>query len=262
MKQNTVVFTINHERSQASHFIFGTMHLANDDAFTHVQQAQILLENCTHYYGEMDLGKISPDALENAFKLPFEGKLVDLMSKKQYKRMENMLRKAFQFEIQAHENYIPFYIQSMLTENVLEKKHGLPLDYFLYQEALNAGKELGGIESPERQLDILKQIPLTTQLKGLRKITRDPKKFRKTLKRLSCAYQKADIKKIYQMSKKQLGGMRKLLLIERNEKMAEFIFQHLGNTSSFFSLGAGHLDGQKGVLELLKTKGCIIEPVY
>lgn len=262
MKQNTVLFSIQGNASESVHFIFGTMHLANDDAYSHIIKARVRLEKCSHYFGEMDLGKISSDEMDKAFRFP-EGKIIsDLMTKKQFERIAVTLRKAFYFDAYAFKEYIPFFIQSMITENVLEKNHKLPLDYFLYQEAFNAGKVLGGIESPERQLEILKQIPLESQLNTLRKICRNTKKFRRNLKNLSIAYQQADIKKIYKMSKKQLGGIRKLLLTDRNETMANFIYEHLGVNSSFFALGAGHLAGKKGVIALLKSKGCKVEPVY
>ena len=67
--------------------------------------------------------------------------------------------------------------------------------------------------------------------------------------------------KILKKVKKTAGSMRDALLYDRNIIMADRI-EELGSQSSLFAaIGAGHLGGKKGVLRLLKQKGCEIIPV-
>ncbi|HMP32610.1 MAG TPA: TraB/GumN family protein [Saprospiraceae bacterium] len=63
---------------------------------------------------------------------------------------------------------------------------------------------------------------------------------------------------MYKKSKKNLGGIRKLMLYDRNYAMADkviTILQHDSENSHFFCFGAAHLEGGKGVLSYLKKEG-------
>jgi len=62
------------------------------------------------------------------------------------------------------------------------------------------------------------------------------------------------IYKLHQISKASLGGLRKLMLRDRNRRMADFIYANKG-TPSFYTFGAAHLAGTDGVLPLLKRSG-------
>ena len=74
------------------------------------------------------------------------------------------------------------------------------------------------------------------------------------------AYEEQNIQRIYKRTKKSLGKYRQLLLNNRNELMTKGIESML-NVGSFYTIGAAHLGGNRGVIALLKRKGIKIKPI-
>jgi len=258
---DTLLFQVKSPDNQNKHFVFGTMHLANKDAYTHAELAVFYMKYCEAYFGEMDLGSIVHEDIQNAFLLPEGMRFEELLTISQYRRMRSMLLKAFAFDIDGYTRFSPFYIQTLLSENILEKQFEMALDYSLFSHAKVLGKKTGGIETMEDQIRILTNISLQDQITSLRSATRNIARFRRILYSMSTAYANGDLRTIYRLSRSQLGRTRKLLLINRNETMAKTIFRQMSVESTFFSLGAAHLPGGKGVLKLLKNMGCTITPV-
>ena len=80
-------------------------------------------------------------------------------------------------------------------------------------------------------------------------------KMNRQLKSLIDLYNKEDILTLYKRSIRSLGSIKKTLLTDRNEAMANRIIQIHEENPALITFGAGHLAGQKGVLKLLKSKG-------
>ena len=59
---------------------------------------------------------------------------------------------------------------------------------------------------------------------------------------------------------KRLAPVYEKLVIERNKKMASKIEDYLKEKETYFVIvGAGHLVGSQGMIELLKSKGFVVE---
>ena len=64
----------------------------------------------------------------------------------------------------------------------------------------------------------------------------------------------------YKKSIENLGSFRKILLFDRNEFMTDRIHNNMA-TATFYAIGAAHLAGQKGILNLLKKRRYQLNPV-
>jgi uncharacterized protein YbaP (TraB family) len=49
-------------------------------------------------------------------------------------------------------------------------------------------------------------------------------------------------------------------LVSRNYNMANRVEKHFKGNSVFIAVGAAHLPGNKGIINLLREKGYIVEP--
>ncbi|MBK8819174.1 MAG: TraB/GumN family protein [Saprospiraceae bacterium] len=261
-KHPSVLFEIIQKGNTVPHYIFGTMHMDNEDAFTHVETAIIYLKKCDFYYAEMNLDARGLSEIGNYFLLKNGTTLDQIFKRNHYVRIKKILLKSFGIDLAHFIHLIPFYIQTLIAEKALNSRYGLPLDHFLWQKALESGKNMGGVETFEDQIGILQQIPMEIQIKSLRTICKNISVYSKQLKLLSSAYKNKDIKSIYTLSKKQLGGLKKLMLYDRNEKMVRSIIEKCGEFSSFFAVGAAHLYGSKGILNVLKSEDFKVRPVF
>jgi uncharacterized protein YbaP (TraB family) len=261
-KPHSVLFQLTKKDSDIQHYIFGTMHLNNADAYAHVDLALPYIDRSQYYYAEMDIA-----SAENASMLPYfyfpEGKTLSSCFKpNHFRKMSGILKKAFDIQLENFEHFIPFFVQTAVSEAILNNQEGLPLDYYLWQYAKTKDKYMGGVESMEEQIHVLRNIPLSVQVKSLRTLTSNVAVFRHKMNQLSTCYKNADIRRLFVLSKKQLGSLRALMLTDRNHKMANFIMENTKEESSFFAIGAAHLAGKKGIVNLLKKQGFTCIPLY
>lgn len=259
--KKTLLYSLRRKDSSTTHFLFGTMHTRSEGAYTHLALALKYMQGVQKYFAEMNLADAGEMNMSSHFLLPEPTTLSDLYKERHFLRMQKIFLKAFHVDLNQFQRFLPFYIQTIICELVLTPENRLPLDYFLWEEARTAGKEMGGVESVQRQIEILHKIPLSVQVRALKLLAENPTKFRKTIRRLNKAYEKADIILLYTITRKQLGTLRNLMLTERNSRMAQFILDNAKEESSFFAVGAAHLAGKTGILYLLTRKGFVVKPV-
>lgn len=135
------------------------------------------------------------------------------------------------------------------------------LDQFIWNYAVEQGKATGGIESIQRQVDILKAIPVDLDFVQFRRWIRNVTKMNRYFKSLMQLYLSEDIHQLARQSAKQMSSIKGLMITERNEQMVNTILDEHRQHPGFFSFGAGHLGGKDGVLSILKKKGFRIERI-
>ena len=88
------------------------------------------------------------------------------------------------------------------------------------------------------------------------------------MKELSAAYFAQDIQALWNVTEEKMGNQcdttpqeEEALIYGRNAAWAEKMLVMMGEASTLFVVGAAHLPGEKGVLELLKAKGYAVEAV-
>lgn len=260
-KKKTLLFSLQRKGSSLTHFLFGTMHSRNEGAYIHSKLAIKYIHQAEVYFAEINLSDTGSLNMSDYFLLPDSTTLQSLYSEKHFSRMQKILLKSCKIDLRQFERFLPFYIQTMIGEFVLKADNRLPLDYYLWEKAMKAGKKMSGVESLEEQIKILQQIPVHAQARSLKHLSENTAKFRKTINKLNKAYEKADIFSLYKITSKQLGALRNLLLTDRNIRMTRIIIDHLTDEPSFFAVGAAHLAGRSGIIHLLKEGGYVVKPV-
>ena len=259
-KKNALLWKIESDHKDPS-YIFGTMHVRDQRAFGYKEIAEQKILLCDVYAAEMNLDEINQAAMADTMDMSQETSLSTLLKPKIYRRLEKLFKKQVGMPLAFFENSQPLLVTNVITESLLSVDMPLSLDATLWQFAKEQEKVTMGIESFEEQLDILSEISLDFQVKGLTDMVRNFKKFKKQLYKMTELYQQGNIRQLYKSSKKQAGNMRKLMFYDRNKIMADRIAKLVREQSIFVSVGAGHLSGGKGVLRLLKREGFKVRPV-
>ena len=220
-----------------------------------------LLDKCEDFATEFDLGEANPVLIAQHAKLPDNRSLTDFITPKKLIKLERIFLKTAGLPIGGLLRTKPLFITNLLTEKILTEDNSVAMDSELYQLAKEMDKECMGIETFEEQLMVLNKIPLEYQVKSLLKIGRNISQFKKGLKRMYTVYESGDVQKIHKMAKKGIGGLRKLMLYQRNVVMTDRFFKIIQEKSIFCAIGAGHLGGKQGVLRLLKQRGLTVKEV-
>jgi hypothetical protein len=145
----------------------------------------------------------------------------------------------------------------------------LPLDLKLYNDAVQAGKETGGIETLEEQTSILNSVSMEDQTKllvaALDEIEHPKPGEENPIHRLVNLYLAGDLVPLAAELNKEdpeeqiLGKQfQTRLLDDRNVRMADRIAAKCSTNktrSYFFAVGAAHYAGETGIVNQLMKKG-------
>lgn len=242
-------------------YLFGTMHVRSDRAFTYADQILGFMQNCEIYAAEMDLGSADPDRLNVASQLPEGQTLKSYLTDKQFAKVQKSILKSFGIDLRFWLHRHPFLTVSMLSELLLENDHLLALDHYLWNEAKKMEMEMHGLESFDEQMNVMETMKVEDHVKHLRSVARSPRKFRRQILSLVASYEAHDIRGIYKSSKKQLQNLRRKMLYDRNVVMADRVVKLMENGILFSAFGAAHLGGNKGVIAIMKKQGLQLKPV-
>lgn len=261
MKKNTLLWEIRGGQLKSPCYVFGTMHVQDERAFEGIEFVEECLAGCSSFAAEYDLDMDDMAAFQRATSLPEGESLTTLLSSSTYKKLARVLKREAGYDLAQFDNQKPIMLVNVLTTSQFSADRSVSLDTHLYQFAKQNEMQLLGLETFESQLKILADMPMRDQLVQLKEMASNFNRFKRNLRKTAALYVEGDIMKILKKVKKTAGSMRDALLYDRNIIMADRI-EELGSQSSLFAaIGAGHLGGKKGVLRLLKQKGCEIIPV-
>ena len=147
-------------------------------------------------------------------------------------------------------------------------------DYFINSEiqanfemnlmdmATQKGISIKGLETMDSQLAIFDKMSDTDIRQLLIASLNDGPK-NQTDRQLIEAYKQQDLTALYKMMSEspEIKGHEKELLIDRNTDWVKQLPDMMKEQSSFVAVGAAHLPGENGVLNLLKKAGYKVEAV-
>lgn len=149
------------------------------------------------------------------------------------------------------------------------------LDKELGQRALKDGKKLYGLETPTEQLEALASLPEDFVRQSLISAVQLGEKLDALTSTTVELYLKEDIGAIIplmnaateqfdakdEQSDANFAAFEESLITKRNHTMADRAVQYLERGPTLIAVGALHLPGSQGLVELLRAKGYTLSPV-
>jgi uncharacterized protein len=170
----------------------------------------------------------------------------------------------------------PWLLTSMVALPSCElsrKAQGLPfLDMKLAQEGLAAGKEVKGVETLAEQLEVVASLPMSFHVKSLVGSVKYPQYTADMMETTLQLYLQGEIGLVFpagtyfapETDASDFEGMalfEEKLITMRNHHMADRGEPILARGNVFMAVGALHLIGDEGLVELLRKKGYTVTAV-
>lgn len=157
-----------------------------------------------------------------------------------------------------------------ITLSTPKPKTGLVLDLSLMQQATAQGKQTAGLETVEEQVGIFASLPMHEQVLLLEDALNQLSDIQQTFAALHKLYLARDLAGLQRLNAAQqslgnqnLGQKLMLKLIDqRNRRMVMRMEPYFKAGQAFIAIGALHLPGDAGVLNLLAKKGYRVSAVY
>ena len=170
--------------------------------------------------------------------------------------------------LEAANKYRPWFLALSLASIEIVKLGFDPnygIDRYFLSKATEK-KKIVELESLEYQINLFSALSEKDQELFLLYTLKDIKVLEQELDKLVMAWAAGDEKGIESIMTKSIKEDKKLipvyekLVVERNRKMVSKIEEYLKEKETFFVIvGAGHLVGNQGIIELLKGKGFLLE---
>ena len=140
------------------------------------------------------------------------------------------------------------------------------IDVAVQARANEAGRPSAGLESVDEQINLLFNGPLEEQAKALLETCKQDDLFQVQSAALADAYMEQNLDKLHQiMTDTSMGGdseeMMDALIYNRNRAWVSKLKVMMPERACLVCVGAGHLPGDQGLLQLLRNEGYNVEPV-
>lgn len=261
---HTLLYEVSGNDLAVPSYVFGTIHLMCPDDIQISEAVKEKVVASEQLVLEIDFGKPNiVQEMQQKVMLP-EGKtLKDIMSAEDYATLSTFFQDSLMTPISAVERFSPVALYSMLAMQMLHCQPG-SYEMSLIQLAKAEHKEIAGLETIDEQMAAFNKISEEGQVDLLTEAIDDYDQALSEFQQLLDAYQAQDVDKLYEVSLEsmdEIEGMEQYLLIDRNEAWLPTMESSMKEQSTFFAVGAGHLGGKRGLLELLEEQGYTVTPV-
>lgn len=259
-------------------YIFGTHHMAPSTMIDQIPGINAAIDGCDIVVGEIEkdslMSKEAQMKMANAMIAPTDSTLDMLYTPTEYAVIEKVFDKYFgamgvklaQMKT-LKPNAISTQLQAMQAVKYFPNFDANNLiDIAVQDRANKAGRPSASLESLQEQIDLLFNAPLTEQAKNLLEACRQDAFFQEQSSALAEAYMHQDLDKLMAvMTDATMGGeseeAMEALIYSRNRNWAEKLVKIMPERTCLVCVGAGHLPGPQGLLQLLRDKGYTVEPM-
>jgi uncharacterized protein YbaP (TraB family) len=266
--QNTLLWEISGNGLQQPSYLFGTMHILCDKDATLSPNLKKAIKDVQVIYFELDMDDLAEMMSALKYLRMNDGKkLSDLLTPEEYARVENYFKThKTPMPLSFMSRFKPYFVSSLIGEQVMTCEDGQKngMEQQIMKESQQYEKEIKGLETPAFQAGLFDSIPYDKQAKDLVSYIDSIDSYKKVTLEMVDVYRKQDLKRMDSLVSKSDPGLEKymdLLLYGRNRRWVTAMPDIMGPRSALFAVGAGHLTGEQGVINLLKKKGYVLTPL-
>jgi uncharacterized protein YbaP (TraB family) len=266
---NTLLWKISGNGLEKPSYLFGTIHmLCADDAVLSDNMKKVI-STCDEVYFEVDLDNLfEMFGAIGQMKMKGDTTLHDLLSEEDYNKVKDYFEtKGSMLPFSMLETYKPMLAASTLEQGSLPCDNTAMMEQVIMQEAKQYKKKIKGIETMAYQAGVLDSIPYKLQAQQLVSYIDSANKGAeedKQLKEMFKAYKNQDLKKLEELmveTDAAMASFTDILLYHRNRNWVNKLKTLLPGKSLLVAVGAGHLPGEKGLINLLRKEGYTVIPV-
>lgn len=262
---NTLLWQVSGNGLKKPSFLFGTFHLLckNDVHFS--DQLRKAVKYCDEIYMEMDMDDPSM-LLSSMLYMNMKGgkKLEDLYTPEEYKRLQSYFADTLHMPVMLLQSAKPYFLVALLYPKMMECNDPVGLETELVKMAKDDKKEIRGLETMQFQASVFDSIPYEWQAKELLKNIDSFSVYKNEFDTMLGFYKDQQLDSLRNMiTKSEFGSdqYQDLLLNDRNRNWVNQLKDIMKKQSVFVAVGAGHLVGDMGLINLLRKAGYKVEPL-
>lgn len=246
-------------------YLLGSMHVLKQETYPLDPAIEKAYANSQRIVFETDLAAMQTPALQAKMlelgMYPAEQKLFDNIGTDTRHQLEKKMS-ALGLPPEAFSQFKPWFVALTLTTLELQRLGYNPqygIDVYFFGKAQSGGKEIGFLETPEYQIDLLGNMANKDQNDFLKQTLKDLELIGELADDLVSSWESGNADKLHELlhrSFKDYPNLNDRLLIQRNQKWVKEVEEAMRQDKNvLFVVGAGHLVGPQSVVDLLKKNG-------
>ncbi|MEM9549319.1 MAG: TraB/GumN family protein [Bacteroidota bacterium] len=269
--ENALLWKIDGNGLTTPSYLFGTIHLIDADDYFLPNGTLAAIDNSKKMVFEIDMNEMSDmgammGMMNKAF-MKDNKTLADLISEEDYKLVEAHF-KELGLPLMMLERMKPMFLTVFASGDMdpmgLQSGSMKSYEMEFLDMAKNANKSVGGLETIEFQMSVFDSIPYTAQAEMLVETIKKGDTEGSDFEMMTQMYKDQKISDMVSMisdEDEQLSEYEDVLLSKRNQAWISGMKKMMAEMPTFFAVGAGHLAGDKGVINLLKKEGYKLTPI-
>jgi uncharacterized protein YbaP (TraB family) len=254
-------------------YLLGSVHVASKDVYPLDKTIEDAFTSAKYLVVEVNVHNINTDNVNSILMehgvYPQGESLQKNIPPSLYDALTDQFKK-FNIDMATLNVYRPWVISNTLDELVLEDLGYLPqngIDYYFLDKAATT-KPIIELETAEYQLGLMYSLPDELMIKSLQYDIDNPTT-QTDMEELFKAWEDGDVAKMESLTfepltkEPDLAPYYQTMIDERSLGMLEKIEEFLaGNETYFIVVGAAHLVGDNGLINLLTKKGYVVKQLY
>lgn len=271
--ENALLWKIEGNGMTAPSYLYGTIHMIAKESFFWPKGTLAAFEESEKVMFEVDLNDMfdmgkQMGLMTKAF-MDDNKTLADLYSEEDYAMVKGHFEE-MGLPMMFLEKLKPMFLTVFASGDVeFGKGFGEDSDIKSYEMeffdlAKDSKKNVSGLETIEYQMSVFDSIPYSAQADMLLETIKSSNTEDDAFKEMIQMYKDQNITKmVTYMSEEEEGiqGYEDVLLYTRNRNWIPVMVENMKNAQVFFAVGAGHLGGKDGVIDLLKNEGYKLTPI-
>lgn len=261
---NSLLWRISGNGMRQPSYLFGTIHLICPDDYIWTDKMQRSLDSSTEVCFELDLD--DPSLLMQVamgMTAESETKLSDFFTPEDYELLSKFLSDSMNINIALFQKMKPAALLSLFATNMLNCSTPISYENRIMEMADEAYKEVIGLEDAREQIELINKLPDDSVVIDIMTTIKEYDKERDEYKDLIKAYKEQNLPVLQRLIEEtaETGGDLTSFIDDRNKKWIIRMVEYMDQAPVFFAVGAGHLYGENGLVQLLKAEGFRVTPI-
>lgn len=264
-QENSLLWSIEGPGIKETSYLYGTMHILCSEYLDIPESVSSALQSTDLLALELDM--TDPQMASQMMMLGMlpDGKtIMGYMNDDDTELLDAFLRQHYGAGLDQMGTMKPFMLSSMALLPLIScEGEQESVDGFLMMKALANNIPVTGLETVAFQTGLFDDIPLQDQVNELIELVRDTDAGMEEFQRLSRLYASQNIRGMYELITEDdfWQNYKDVLLDSRNKAWIPVIEELAREQRIFIGVGAGHLAGETGVINLLRERGFSVNPV-
>ena len=268
-KENSLLWEISGKDLKTPSYLYGTIHIIGKEDFFLTGNTKSAFAESERVVFEINMEEMNDFSVIFTLmgKVMMEGgtSLADLLSEEDYQLVEKKFAE-LGLPMMILNRLKPMFLSVFASGDIEpgSMSNGDMLSYEMefMKMAQKGKKEMGGLETVEFQMSMFDSIPYQAQADMLIEAIKSESEGNDEFQKMVELYKNQDIKGMITMfdeGEGGVGGFEELLLVNRNKSWIPIMATMMADKPTFFAVGAGHLGGKSGVIELLRAEGYTVK---